>query len=71
MENMVGGRGEAAGVGESKVGGNEKVRDVLCSDVAGDLLMAAGGAGIFEVSAGSIQTSLKTALRREGLVVPR
>ena len=52
MENVVGRRSEAAGVGESKVGGNEKVRDVLCGDVAGDLLMTAGGTGIFKDSFG-------------------
>ena len=52
MENVVGGRGETAGVGEGKVGSNEKVRDVLGGDVAGDLLMAAGGAGVFEDSFG-------------------
>ena len=52
MENVVGGRGETAGVGEGKVGSNEKVRDVLCGDVAGDLLMAAGGVVIFEDSFG-------------------
>ena len=48
MENVVGGRGEAAGVGEGKVGSNEKVRDVLRGDVSRDGLMAAGGAGVFE-----------------------
>ncbi len=45
---MVGGRGEATGVGKNEAGGNEKVRDVFGGDVAGDGLMAVGGAGGFE-----------------------
>ena len=48
MEDVVRGRGETAGVGEGKVGSNEKVRDVLRGDVSRDGLMAAGGAGVFE-----------------------
>ena len=50
MKNVVGGRGKAAGVGESKVDGDEEVGDVLGRDVAGDRLMAAGRAGVFEDS---------------------
>ena len=45
---MVGGRGEAAGVGENKVGSHEEIGDVCCGDVASDGLMAAGGAGVCE-----------------------
>ena len=42
---MVGGRGEAAGVGENKVGSHEEIGDVCCGDVASDGLVAAGGEG--------------------------
>ncbi len=48
MEDVVGGGGEAAGVGESQVSGNEEVGDVFRGDVSRDRLMAAGGAGVLE-----------------------
>ncbi len=74
VKDVVGGCGEAAGVGENEVGGHEQVGDVLRGDVVRDRLMTAGWAGVLEnglLSAGSIQTSLKTAVRRLWLVVPR
>ncbi len=48
MKDVVGGCGETAGVGESKVGGDEKVGDVLRGDVARDRLMTAGWADVLE-----------------------
>ena len=34
VQNVVGGHGETAGVGENKMGGYEEVRDVFDGDVA-------------------------------------
>ncbi len=48
VKDVVGGCGEAAGVGESQVGGNEEVGDVFCGDVSRDRLMTAGWAGVLE-----------------------
>ena len=48
VQNVVGWRGETAGVGENKVGGYEKVRDVFGGDVANDGLVTAGGAVVLE-----------------------
>ncbi len=48
MENLVGRCGKFAGGGEDKMCGNEEVRQVVIGEVAGDGLMVAGGAGVFE-----------------------
>ena len=50
VQNVVGWRGETAGVGENKMGGYEEIRDVFGGDVAGDWLVAAGGAVVLEKS---------------------
>ncbi len=50
MQNVVGGRGETAGVGENKMGGYEEVWDVFGGDVARDGLVMAGGAIVLEKS---------------------
>ena len=48
VQNVVGWRGETAGVGENKVGGDEKVWDVFGGNVASDGLVPAGGAAVLE-----------------------
>ena len=48
VEDVVGGCGEATGVGENEMGGDEEVGNVLRGDVSRDGLMTAGGAGVFE-----------------------
>ncbi len=50
MQNVVGWRGETAGVGENKVGGYEEVRNVFGGNVASDGLVTAGGAVVLEKS---------------------
>ncbi len=50
VQNVVGGRGEAAGVGENKMGGYEEIRDVFDGDVASDGLVTAGGTVVLEKS---------------------
>ncbi len=51
VQNVVGWCSEATSVGESEMGGNEKVGQVFGEDFAGDLVMVAGRAGVFEQSA--------------------
>ncbi len=48
MENVVGGGSQSAGVGENKVGSNEKIREVVGGEVAGDGLVVVSGASVFE-----------------------
>ena len=48
VENLVGGGREASGVGESEVGCHEKVGEVGCVDLAGDLCVVASGACVLE-----------------------
>ncbi len=50
VQDVVGGRGEAAGVGENKMGGYEEVGDVFGGDVTSDGLVTAGGAVVLEKS---------------------
>jgi hypothetical protein len=51
VENLVGWRGETTGGSEGKVGGDEKIGEVLSVDFAGDGSVVARGAGILEHSA--------------------
>ncbi len=48
MEELVGRTGEATGGGEREVGSNEKVGQVLGGDFAGDRMVIAGRAGVFQ-----------------------
>ena len=50
VKDVVGGYGEATGMGENEMGGHEEVGNVLRGDVSRDGLMTAGGAGVFENS---------------------
>ena len=48
MEQLVRGAREFASVGEGQVGGNQEVGQVFGGNLAGDGLVVAGGAGVFE-----------------------
>ncbi len=50
VQNVVGGCVEMTSVGENQMGGDEEIRDVFGGDVAGDWLVAAGGAVVLEKS---------------------
>ncbi len=74
VEDVVGLGVEATSAGKGQLGSDEEVRQVISGDIAGDRLVVAGRAGIFEdgfVVTRSIQTNLNGAERRVVLVVPR
>ena len=48
VEDVVGWGGQAASVGKGQVGSDEEVGQVISGDIAGDRLVVAGRAGVFE-----------------------